>query len=87
MKAVSKRIREKNVNYFRFELREEKRVYRSRYALTGRVWLAIVSGIKANEFDSLDQLDSTIFALALICRWADGKNRQSGFVIEKGVKS
>ena len=87
MKAVSKRIRQDGNTFFRFELRDGKQTYKSRWAVTGRTWLAVVSGVKAIEFRDLDELDSLLFSLALIYKWSDVKDRDCGFRIEKEVES
>ena len=87
MKAVSRRIRQDGKTYFRFELRDGKQTHKSRWAVTGRAWLAVVTGVKAIEYSDLDQLDSLIFSLALIYQWSDIKGRDCGFRIEKEVKS
>ena len=87
MKAVSQRIRFEGATYFQFLLGDKKQFAESRYAIKGRVWKAIVSGIKKNEFDNLDQLDSVISALSAIVYIADGEQRKSGFVIKKEVNS
>jgi len=87
MKAVSKRIRWDGKTFFRFQLRDDKQTHKSRWAVTGRVWLAVVSGIKALEFRDLDELDRLLFSLALIYQYSDIKGRDCGFRIEKEVKS
>lgn len=87
MKAVSRRIRQDGKTYFRFELRDGKQTYKSRWAVTGRVWLAVVTGVKAIEFRDLDELDRLLFSLALIYQYSDIKGRDCGFRIEREVKS
>lgn len=87
MKAVSQRIRVDGVTYFQFLLIDGKQFSASRYAVTGRAWKAIISGLKKNEFRDIDQLDSVISALSAIVYIADGEQRKSGFVIKKEVNS
>ena len=87
MKAVSRRIRQDGNTFFRFELRDGKQTCKSRWAVTGRVWLAVVSGVKALEFRDLDELDRLLFSLALVYQYSDLKGRDCGFRIEKEVKS
>ena len=87
MKAVSRRIRQDGNTFFRFELRDGKQTYKSRWAVTGRVWLAVIGGVKALEFRDLDELDRLLFSLALIYQYSDIKGRDCGFRIEKEVKS
>ena len=83
MKAVSRRIRQDGQTYFRFELRDRRLIYQSRYALVGRVWAAIVTGVKALEFDDLDQLDRLLYSLAIAFRTLDSRNRSAGIVVEE----
>ena len=86
MKTVSRRIRQDGQTYFRFELRSGRLIYQSRYALVGRVWAAIVTGVKALEFDDLDQLDRLLYSLATAFRTLDDRNRSAGIVVEEVTK-
>jgi len=87
MKAVSKRIRQDGKTFFRFQLRDGKLIHESRWALTGRVWAAIVTGVKAIEFDNLDELDRLLFSLAVAYRTLDDRDRSAGFVVGQEVES
>jgi hypothetical protein len=60
MKPVSKRVRRDGKTYFQFTITDGDVTWESRYLVNGRFWGAIVSGLKAIEFESIDQLDSTI---------------------------
>ena len=81
MKTVSKRVRQDGKTFFRFQLRDGKLIYESRYALTGRVWASIVSGVKALEFDNPDELDRLLFLMAIAYRTLDSRDRSAGFIV------
>ena len=83
MKAVSRRIRQDGKTYFRFQLRDGKIIHESRFALTGRVWASIVTGVKAIEFDNLDELDRLLFLMAIAFRTLDSRDRSAGIVVRE----